>query len=68
MMSEKDKDRTDNKIRRMVDTNDDSNRFGYRPPSMKAKSKKDTEEKGYVPPKKPHPPSGSDSSGDKKAK
>lgn len=61
-MSEKDKKQSDEKIMRMVDQpGDDENRFAYRPPKLKAKTQKDTEEKGYVPPKKPRRPSGSDS-------
>lgn len=68
MMSEKEKAKNADRIRRMVDTNDDSNRFGYRPPSLKAKTQKDTEKKGCAPPKKPQRPPSSDSSEDKKTK
>ena len=58
MMSDKNKNR-----KRMTefDKDADNNWFAYRPPNLKAKPQKDTEEKGYVPPKKPRRPSGSDS-------
>ena len=68
MMSNNSEKKRQDKIVRMVDTGDDENRFGYRPPSLKAKTQKDVEKKGYVPPKKPRRPSGSDSSGDSKSK
>jgi hypothetical protein len=66
-MSEKDKKQSESKIKRMViEPDDDHHRFGYRPPKLKAKAQKDTEVKGYVPPKKPPRPSSSDSGNDKK--
>lgn len=68
MMSDDSKKNSQDKVVRMVDKGDDENRFGYRPPSLKAKTQKDTEERGYVPPKKPRRPSSSDSSGNNKSK
>ena len=44
---------------------DERDTAGYRPPANKAK--KDGEERGYVPPKKPPRPSGSSGEGNKKS-
>jgi hypothetical protein len=54
---QREKKQSDEKIMQMVDQpGEDGNRFAYRPPNLKAKAKKDTEEKGYAPPKKPRRP------------